>query len=353
VYDLPTWSTDGERLAYSAVSLSRINDSQALVFTSASDGGDQRKIFQSQDEIPVYLSWSPDDEVLSFITQDSLQGGLDLQLVSTGQPTVRTVDSGRPFFMAWSPLGDQLLTHVGGSSTRQPDDARVTVIDPSNRAGARNLAFSPADFQAPEYAPDGRHILVGSEDGLSILDLDGKVLAAIPGSEHLSGFGWSPSGKYVAYIASEREDMMLGSLRLAEVGDRNNPAVSDPGIRNAIAFFWAPEEDRLVYFVRVSPAPEPFELERGPPLLRAGFLDVQTNTQTPIGEFIPTANFETILAYFDQYQRSATIWSPDGEYIVLAMRSTQGRSSLFIVHSSGQLEPQFLIEGLLAFWSPR
>jgi hypothetical protein len=72
-----------------------------------------------------------------------------------------------------------------------------------------------------------------------------------------------------------------------------------------------------------------------------------------VAEFQPNQQLLTILPTFDQYHRSATIWSPDSAYLVLSAMTQEGAPGIWVVPASGQLPPRFITPGILAFWSWR
>jgi hypothetical protein len=69
--------------------------------------------------------------------------------------------------------------------------------------------------------------------------------------------------------------------------------------------------------------------------------------------FKPTESFLTFISYFDQYQRSATIWSPDSRNLVVAAARNEGGPGIFLVEAAGNLQPRYLAEGLMATWSTK
>jgi hypothetical protein len=80
-------------------------------------------------------------------------------------------------------------------------------------------------------------------------------------------------------------------------------------------------------------------------------LDVETRESKELFTYQPTQQFTGILPYFDQYQQSNTIWSPDNNNLVLSFVDAEGNPGIAIAAASGQLEPRLLADGYLAFWS--
>jgi hypothetical protein len=57
-----------------------------------------------------------------------------------------------------------------------------------------------------------------------------------------------------------------------------------------------------------------------------------------------------VIFFFDQYQRSDTIWSPDSNWLVLSGRPLLDESGIWLIQTS-TLETKLIGTGNLAFWS--
>ena len=86
-------------------------------------------------------------------------------------------------------------------------------------------------------------------------------------------------------------------------------------------------------------------------LLELHIAEPKSGTTERIAAFQPTESFLNIFPFFDQYQRSVTIWSPDSRNLVVSAMANESTQGLFIVPASGEVEPRFLVEGRLGFWS--
>jgi TolB protein len=196
------------------------------------------------------------------------------------------------------------------------------------------------------------------QDGLLVLDQEGnlkKVLAEVAGPV---AFCWSPDGKRVAYITAGDASSPEATKSLVVI-DPRDPETSRTSIEDSVvAFFWSPNGERIAYFVPslVLPteSPETGPSPSGPELFFNVFvLEVNSGKSLPVASFKPTENFLNFISYFDQYQRSATIWSPDSRNLVVAASRTDGGPGLFIVEASGNLQPRYLAEGVMATWSAK
>ncbi len=239
----------------------------------------------------------------------------------------------------------------------------VSVLGVGEAVSEDGLSARPASFQAPAWSPDGKQALlaVTTDDGLALIvaDQTGAEQARLATLDGGVAFGWSPNGKHVAYVSGEASALgMLGKLTI--VNPRNaQEAVTLPEDA-VIAFFWAPNSKELAYFVPeiISPTPQPGEdaSQSGQVLVLHLFITDSAGKSKQIATFIPTRDFYSILPYFDQYQHSTTLWSPDSQDLVLSAFTAgngQAQQGVFVVHSSGNLEPRFLKEGTLGLWSPK
>ena len=362
-YRFPTWAPDAGRLAFAKISITSAGlFDAAQVYTAEPDGSGLVESFTSDKQYPIYLYWSPDSQRLSFLTS-AASGSLILQMVPAqgGEPQV--LDAGNPYYWSWAPDSQNMLVHVGGASRTQPR-ARLALLNLSQGVIEEGIELRPTEFQAPAWSPDGQRLLVAIEtdqgdNALLLTDqrgADRKILKLFEGS---IAFGWSPDGKRVAYTVSEGSRLgTLGSLAVIDP-DEPTQARSAEG-KDVIAFFWSPDSQKVAYFelVLFEPTPEPGQAD--PPssepiwLLKLSVLDVAGGKSHEVTTFQPSREFVGVVPYYDQYQRSATIWSPDSKNLVLSGYPIQGDPpalGLWVVAASGNLAPRFLTEGRLAFWS--
>ena len=114
-----------------------------------------------------------------------------------------------------------------------------------------------------------------------------------------------------------------------------------------IAYFWSPDGNKILYF---SPVAE----TNGVLLLQVQVLDIASGEIRLLSTIRPAAEFlRQIVPYFDQYQRSATIWSPDSRFVVLNAATRDGHPGIYSVPISSGEEARFIANGQLPFWSPQ
>ena len=262
------------------------------------------------------------------------------------------MDTGSPYYWSWAPNGRVLITHAGGAANSvAPEHLAFLQLEDANIIET-GLDLTPASFQAPAWSPDGSLIvLTRSEDDkkeIILTDDTGEYIKTLGSFTLNTGFGWSSDSQKIAFIDGTQA-MNAGVIGALNIVDTETDKKITAG-ENVIAFFWSPDGTKLAYFV-------PFLTEEGSDqtsgqlYLQINTLDVETGESTELFTYRPTQQFSSILPYFDQYQQSNTIWSPDNNNLVLSFLDSEGNPGVAIVAASGQLEPRLLAEGYLAFWS--
>lgn len=351
------WAPEGSRLAYVGFS-----EEEWTLQVSPADGSEPARLFGSNSETPVFLQWTPNGLNLALLTQADpfLTEGitrLGLRSIPADGSTPDTLLlEGYPIFFSWEPDGDRALVHTGLSDGENPDE-RISILTIGSEF-ERNLELEPAGFLTPAWAPDGTGLLMAINDArgrnaLVVTNLQGQTRQTLVTFETSITFTWSPDSRYVGYIDSDRTRQgASGHLAVVDVGTGEIMFQSEEHLVHA--FTWSPDGSQLIYFTQELVGDE------GQDNLMWGvgihFLDTdgwETHHPRLGGNpfvFQPTPLFRQYLLTFDQHQQGATIWSPDGEYVVLsALSGNQG--VILLVTVTGNREPRPLDTGLMAFWS--
>jgi TolB protein len=353
-YQLPTWSLDGKQLAFMGMS-GTTDDSTGTIYVANIEADTTKEIFSSQTEYPFYMSWSPDDSNVSFLSTSASGQALILQSAPAadgGESTI--IDTGSPYYWSWAPNGRILITHSGGAENSTSPEHLAFIRFQDADIIETGLDLIPAPFQAPAWSPDGsRIVLTRSEDGkneIILTDGTGEYLKTLGSFTLNTGFAWSSDSKKVAFV-NGTQTMNAGVIGELNVVDTETDEKVSAG-ENVVAFFWSPDGKRIAYFVPFLNTPEGSSDQSNRQLfLQLNMLDVETGESKELFSYRPTEQFSSILPYFDQYHQSNTIWSPDNNNLVLSFLDTEGNPGIAVVAASGQLEPRLLAEGYLAFWS--
>jgi len=358
-YGLPTWSPDSQSIAFASYTGVRGQDPSSMsLFTAHKDGSALIEALKSTDPL-VFYYWAPDSRRVGFISTTS-GNNLAFQVVTADGATKQLVDAGSPYYWAWAPNGQTILAHNG---------THLSLLQLGQSVSEQALNFEPAEFKAPAFSPNGKQMLVaaGAADGKSALllaDAQGqnvKSLAEYNGDGSIA-FEWSPDGQRVAYLASATPDVgSPGHLVVIDPSGKSKPVeLKGADASDVLAFFWSPDSKSLAYFTVAraaagatpSPTPDPNSSSSGASLqLGLNVLDAHSGKTHLIANFTPSERFLAVIPYFDQYQQSLTIWSPDSINLVVSAYRDDGTPGVWVVASSGNLDPRFVTEGWLGFWS--
>lgn len=343
-YGIPIWAADGEALTFAVYEGSGNDLSRNSLIVVNKDGSGLKEAYQSSDYM-VYYHWSPDGRNIGLLSQ--LSDTLAFKVVPTAGGEPQLVDTGAPFYWDWAPDGRSVFIHADGEAGRlaylQLGESTAEVIEYS-------LDITPSAFKAPAFSPDGSQILVAqkgdSESALILANADGgeaRILATF--SQDIAqdiAFAFSPDGTSIAYL---NRNELLGPVSVIDPTGQREVIELDEQV---YTFFWSPDSRSLAYFTLEEVTDENGETGN---ISRLKVLDVASGQSRSLTQLVPTRRFLQLVPYFDQYQHSLTLWSPDSQYLVVPIVYDRNTSGIFVVHASGNLEPRFIAEGELGIWS--
>jgi len=359
-YNFPTWSPDGRHLAF--IGLDAANRNALYIYSPTTLT--PTVLFDSSASSPFYLYWTPDSRTITFLTQE--QVGLAMRLAEVDVPGAdRLLERGTPFYWVWSPRGDKLLMHVGGSGNASAS-AHISILEKRADANRIQLNLSPGRFQAPLWSPDGEAIFYVARDetGQEAIYRANPETLVQQRLAPLSGRGLtymviSPDNRYLAYLEAENvQPVPVGSLYLMNLDGENRRLLTE---RSVLSAYWSPDGSKLALLVVsetgddstargggvAAPAPQEIAFQWWVYHTADGRLNFLTT-------FDPTLDFVQTIPYFDQYHLSLTFWSPDSQKLVITTADADAnQGTVLVVDTIAQTPPLFIGEGTFAVWSWR
>ncbi len=368
LYGWPVWSPDGSRIAVSLISGLTPGDAEMSVQSLESDTGVGGAVFVNPapltiaDGAPHYVQWSPDGRMLAITA--ATPEGLSLFVVdanpadgeaiaTAGTPAVR----GAPLYFDWSPDSAALAVHSGQDLIvlRLNDDRTGFSVEPISRS---------VSFHTPAWSPDGTQLAWSAPGG------DGEAIwLGRPGHpnypplrltevEGACAFLWSSDGQTIA-VADRRNDGSPAYQRLRLVaadGSAERTVREDDWV---LGFFWERDGAQLAW-VALNPEERNMEWR-----IVGADNDPDAGGDQPVAglRFSPSGETFLMLAFFDQYARSHSPWSPDGSALVVAgnrlylseRRNGSGASGphVYVAELGNGGELRDIAPGAIAVWSPR
>jgi len=357
IYTSPAWAPDGKQVAFARMTVdgaSQVTD--ASLFTSGRDGRNLTRVLSGPHLRPFYLYWSPDSKLVSLLSSVDQEGSLELGIAPAGvEGGYRALDRGSPFYWAWRADGRALVEHV---NTGQPgaDGERLSLLNLGSEVSRAVIKADPGVFQAPSFSADGTNVAYASTSGaVSTLHLgaaDGSADRAVATDRGAMFLAFSRDDRRLAYLAALRlQPVPLGTLSVVDMGKgaTRKTLKEEP----VVEFFWAPDGRTLAFVVPDSAeGVDPmFAQSDSLAYVRVMGFDVATARTWTIARFPPSRGFFNILPFFDQYQRSSTIWSPDSRFLAFTAITADGASGIFVSRADGNILPRFITAGDDAFWS--
>ncbi len=330
LFDWPTWTNDGSKLAVIGVNVKGGSFGSSDIFVIGADGKNPYKILNASPDQPIFISWSPDGNLLSLLVGGGTGNPLELRLVDTSKgPTApadapRKVAQGSSIYTGWSPDSQQLLIHAMVSAT---DNTVALLSAKDSKAQAVPIKGSPSAFRSPAFSVDGARLafaVLNSQSGneeINIIDKGGSAVGSIEVGGRGATFNWSPGGNRLAhtYLIPNGQGLYKG-IALTEFDTAASGKLTATQVVNepVASFFWSPDGKKLA-FLTVN--------DQGS-LLIWKLYDLDTKKVTQLTEWLPSDSWIQMIRFFDQYAQSNSVWSPDSKALVFSGFSKEDVATL-------------------------
>lgn len=342
LYLQPTWSPAADQIAYAQIDSSSGADQNTLVVDSFNGLSSQRF---ATPYAPFYFHWSPDATRLAYLSNwHGLQEQtialriLDLSPEQTDRANaIRTLAEGNPLYFAWSPDSARILAHIGNER-----------LEFRTLAGeGEPLALTAAVFPAPQWSADGSRLLYALSDALGqrlvLANPDGLDATELTSYRESIAFSLNAAGNQVAYIVTPR-GMNTAAFGPLYVVDAAGSRTVELTTRPVIAFFWSPDGEKLAFL----------EVDDSGTNAQLRWMVWDGQRKQAYASISPTRTFlQSYLAFFDQYARSMTIWSPDSSAFAYAANAPSNGGPRIYVQELNAESPVEISRGVFVSWSPR
>jgi TolB protein len=357
-FQFPAWSPDGARLA-------AIGQGPGSTGVYVFDAGpadlapaDPVVIYESAEQPPFYLYWTPDSAQITFLTTEA--DGLALRMApADGSGSAFVVRAGAPMY--WDFVDPtRLLVHSG------PGGAEGFFGEIGADGGPFRGTDRPAGvFRAPTVSSSGRYraYLAADDDAVGEVvrearDGSGATRIRVFGTAAMS---FSPADDHLAFIALDQPTnttlpLPVGPLRVLRP-DASEPRTVHAG--SVVAFFWSPTGKQIALLELPDRDDTVTEASAGAPVvdiaaglpLGLAFVDIESGTAVS-QRVVQLSNLfiNQVLPFFDQYALSHRFWSPDGTAIALPVVGPENVTQVTVIPADGS-EPRVVVDGEMGFWN--
>jgi Tol biopolymer transport system component len=230
IYDDLSVSWNGDKLAWD-------NQAGNAIFVSGVDG---ENAFNAPlpPGFSTAPSLAPDGDKVAFLHSAHNDGDYDIWVTSTTVPDAEQLTNTRNVSdVAWSPKGDW-IAYVQNWSP-DTEEGQLSLVRP-NGDDAHTLQV---DGDAPDWSPDGKHLVYVHKGAVWVVDADGSNAHRLIPDGHAPA--WSRDGQMIAFLRTEKCSRNLCPERLMRVF-ANGTDLQEVGASY-------PDERRVVWL------PDPFE----------------------------------------------------------------------------------------------
>lgn len=254
------------------------------------------------DRLAHYSLWAPGGKHLCYVSPAGRT--LAARLWGTGEASEKTLIGGAPIFPSWSPTGEHLALHHGGS---------LTLVDVATGA-ERRISDNAAGFRSAVFVNDGNAVLFAEpvESGvrLRVSDIAGTDSQAGPVLGGGVAFAPRPGSEEVLVgVTPGDEAGVFSELLRYEPRASNEPRRFLKG--PLMGCWWSPDGSRLAVLVPAYTGDGRFQVR---------FHDGNGRFERAMEPTTLSQDTRTLVSFFDQYALSHQLWSADGRFFAIGGR---------------------------------
>ena len=308
----PVWMPTGAGLSLSLVNS---NSGTSTVEMFDTDGNYSKNLFQTSTdvqpviapEVPHFCLPAPTGDFLATIAPG--KAGLTLYVTEiNGLVIGDPILSGAPLFVSWSPDGDRLAVHSGlNLSVLELRDGRASIPVSADARGFRVAAWTPKGELIFAEPLDSQAESVA----IRMWDQENSKAETLYEIEGGVAFSFRPGTGELNFARTRDPETgvfdSIWSLNLEKGESEPKQWVNGP----VSSFFWSPNGEKLAV---IRPAPS------GSARYAVSVVDSNGTFLGATEPFTPSTEMQTMFAFFDQYELSHRLWSPDSGNLLVSGR---------------------------------
>jgi len=203
----PRVSPDGKTIVYVRKSNDIMKDRErSNLWQISADGKDHRPLYSGLTSIRS-PRWSPNGEMLAFISNDTGSQQIHVRWIDNGETAVISQLQASPSNLTWSPDGKWLAFTM---NVKAPSE---TIAEPREKPEGASWAKNPITVTTTQYQYDGQGIVEPAYRHVFVVPADGGSARKLTKGNfnHYGSLAWSPDSNRIFFSAYRSDDWELVS----------------------------------------------------------------------------------------------------------------------------------------------
>ena len=203
----PRVSPDGKTIVYVRKSNDIMKDRErSNLWQISADGKDHRPLYSGLTSIRS-PRWSPNGEMLAFISNDTGSQQIHVRWIDNGETAVISQLQASPSNLSWSPDGKWLAFTM---NVKAPSE---TIAEPREKPEGASWAKNPITVTTTQYQYDGQGIVEPAYRHVFVVPADGGSARQLTKGNfnHYGSLAWSPDSNRIFFSAYRSDDWELVS----------------------------------------------------------------------------------------------------------------------------------------------